>query len=71
EYAPADLARVKWPVLVVNGEDDPDAESVAGCFREGKPVVLDTPHGEILRDKTFPRHALTFLKKVAVENGEG
>lgn len=71
EYSPADLARVKWPVLVVNGEDDPDAESVAGCFREGKPVVLETPHENILRDKTFPRHVLTFLKKVAVGNGEG
>lgn len=65
EYSPADLARLKAPVLVISGEDDPEAANVAECFQNGRAVGLDAPHGELLRDRELPRHALSFLKKVA------
>ena len=71
EYSPADLARLKSPVLVINGEDDPDAGNVAECFRNGQAAALETPHGELLRDRSLPRHALSFLKKVAAGGVHG
>jgi hypothetical protein len=58
-------------VLVINGEGDPDAEGVAECFRNGRAAALESPHGELLRDRELPRYALSFLKKVAAGEGKG
>lgn len=71
EYSPADIARLKGPVLVINGAGDPDAVNVAECFRNGQAAALESPHGELLRDRELPRRALSFLKRVSAEVGKG